>query len=413
MAIRATRIRAQRSAHITALGLAAWLLLGLAITTARAQADRPATLRWQIDTDLRLRGDYLWQRAQQGGGLAQASLRVAVGDSTTRAAMNAQWRQSRIDGQQHEDVLLREAFVSHGQGSWRIVLGKQLLLWGRADGFRVLDVLVPIDVPDTFYEEPEQANRGLWAARLEWRMPGTGDGAGNSELQLWFTPDRSLQRNAPAAADLPAQRERADRCGGRCGSGALRWSSQLGRVDWSVHALHGLWRETATPALPEGARMAPTVTAAGASFDVPIDRVVLRGELLRVTHTQSPVPHAVPTQRALIGLDVDARGVLISPQLFQERGRIDSSYASLLVDARLRQDRLRLRLFAVQSLQQSAQRWVAGRLRWFAADAWELVLSADKFSGAPDSSLGALMHRSRLSLDLIWHGRWRNASADY
>ncbi len=406
---------ASRVVQIGALGIAAGMLLGLTCTTARAEADPAAILAvavpWQIDTDLRLRGDYFPERAQQGGGLAQASLRAAGGDSTTRAALNAQWRQSRIDAQQDEDLLLREAYVAHRQESWRAVLGKQLLLWGRADGFRVLDVLVPTDVPDIFYEEPEQARRGLWAARLEWQAPDLGDGARNSELQLWFTPDRSLQRNAPAAADLPAQRERADRCGGRCGSGALRWSSQLGRVDWSVHALQGLWRETATPELPDGARVAPTVTAAGASLDVPIDHVVLRGEFLQITRTRSPVPHAVPTQRALIGLDINVRGVLVSPQLFQERGRIDSRYASLLVDARLQQDRLRLRLFAAQSLQQSGQRWVSGRLRWIASDAWELGLSVDEFSGAPDSSLGALNLRSRVSLDLIWHGRWRNASA--
>lgn len=379
------------------------LVLGFLFASAPAAAYDATTPPWRLDTDLRLRGDYLWKRNTTEGALAEASVRASFGSSDSRGSIDASVRRYRLDSSNDSDVLLREALFAQHLGSSRVVLGKQLLLWGRADGFRVLDVLVPADIPDAFYEEAEDSRRGLWAARLDWQVPQPLGG----ELQLWFTPDRSLQRHVPSGADLPALRSRASQCGGTCNTSALRWSSQWGHVDGSLHVLHGPWRETSTPPLFDGTRLAPTVDALGASFDVPINRVVLRAEALHVARVESPIPHAVPQDRVLVGLDVDVGGVTISPQVFMERAAVDSAYASLLIDARLRQDRLRLRLFTVQSLRESEQRWLSGRLRWIASDTLEYALSLDHFSGLPTSALGALAQRSRISIDVIWRGRWR------
>lgn len=384
------------------------LTIGSVTVAAQGHAPQPETLPWRLDTDLRLRADALGERSTSSGSLTEASVRADIGDTTSRAVVNVLLRRFRIDGEYDDDALLREALYSQRLGATRWVLGKQLLLWGRADGFRVLDVLVPTDVPDAFYEEPENSRRGVWAARMQRQLPGLLD----SELQLWFSPDRALQRNVPAAADLPALRSRADSCGGTCGSSALRWSSQFGRVDWSLHALHGLWRETATQPAADGTRVAPTVTAYGASFDAPIEHVVWRAEALHVARTRSLMAHSVPRDRLLLGVDVDVGGVMISPQFFAERGAVSAHYASLLVEARLKQDRLRLRLFGVQSLRESEHRWLSGRLRWFATDVWECALSVDRFSGAANGALGSLKDRSRVSIDLVWHGRWPTPTSE-
>ncbi|WP_312955454.1 DUF1302 family protein [Stutzerimonas nitrititolerans] len=53
--------------------------------------------------------------------------------------------------------------------SWR--LGKQQVIWGRTDLFRVLDVINPIDFSrNNIYDEMEDIRIPMWIAKADWRM---------------------------------------------------------------------------------------------------------------------------------------------------------------------------------------------------------------------------------------------------
>lgn len=54
-------------------------------------------------------------------------------------------------------------------------LGKQQVVWGRTDLFRVLDVINPVDYSrHNIYDELEDIRIPQWMAQLEWRMGPTG-----------------------------------------------------------------------------------------------------------------------------------------------------------------------------------------------------------------------------------------------
>ncbi|MGK8439260.1 DUF1302 family protein [Ectopseudomonas hydrolytica] len=57
--------------------------------------------------------------------------------------------------------------------SWR--LGKQQVIWGRTDLFRVLDVINPVDYSrNNIYDELEDIRIPMWIAKADWRM-GAGE----------------------------------------------------------------------------------------------------------------------------------------------------------------------------------------------------------------------------------------------
>lgn len=54
-------------------------------------------------------------------------------------------------------------------------IGKQQVVWGRTDLFRVLDVINPVDYSrHNIYDELEDIRIPQWIAQLEWRMGATG-----------------------------------------------------------------------------------------------------------------------------------------------------------------------------------------------------------------------------------------------
>lgn len=74
---------------------------------------------------------------------------------------------------------IREAYVKKtfglADGSDLFVkLGKQQVVWGRTDLFRVLDVINPVDYSrNNIYDELQDIRIPLWIAQAEWRMGGS------------------------------------------------------------------------------------------------------------------------------------------------------------------------------------------------------------------------------------------------
>ena len=88
-------------------------------------------------------------------------------------------------GNDHVDVELREFYVDTEWAGvyWR--LGKQQVVWGQADGLRVLDVINPIEYREFVLPEFEDSRIPLWTLNAE--MPLDDDWM----LQVLLIPDQS------------------------------------------------------------------------------------------------------------------------------------------------------------------------------------------------------------------------------
>uniref|UniRef100_UPI0035A15820 DUF1302 family protein n=1 Tax=Prevotella heparinolytica TaxID=28113 RepID=UPI0035A15820 len=45
-------------------------------------------------------------------------------------------------------ICLREAYIDHSEDHWALRLGRQLVIWGAADGVRITDLLSPMDLTE-------------------------------------------------------------------------------------------------------------------------------------------------------------------------------------------------------------------------------------------------------------------------
>ncbi len=77
--------------------------------------------------------------------------------------------------------------------SWR--LGKQQVIWGRTDLFRVLDVINPIDFSrNNIYDELEDIRIPMWIAKADWRM-GAGEVFDDLNLSFVWNFDKFRPHN--------------------------------------------------------------------------------------------------------------------------------------------------------------------------------------------------------------------------
>ncbi|SFP36993.1 hypothetical protein SAMN05216229_10217 [Geopseudomonas sagittaria] len=77
--------------------------------------------------------------------------------------------------------------------SWRV--GKQQVIWGRTDLFRVLDVINPIDYSrNNIYDELEDIRIPMWIAKADWRM-GAGEVFDDLNLSFVWNFDKFRPHN--------------------------------------------------------------------------------------------------------------------------------------------------------------------------------------------------------------------------
>jgi hypothetical protein len=77
--------------------------------------------------------------------------------------------------------------------SWRV--GKQQVIWGRTDLFRVLDVINPVDYSrNNIYDELEDIRIPMWIAKADWRM-GAGEVFDDLNLSFVWNFDKFRPHN--------------------------------------------------------------------------------------------------------------------------------------------------------------------------------------------------------------------------
>ncbi len=191
-----------------------------------------AELAERLDTTLSVRSD-LWSGSRQlddTGAAAQAAAwgrfkldlgdgGALVGDAWVRGHAPAQ------AGAPHGRV--RELYWRAGAGPLELKLGRQLVVWGRADGLNPTDNLSPRDFTQLAPDDGDQ-RYGNDAAQLHW---STDLG---SVRALWFPRAASHTVPLPAQPGLRYVTERP-----RGAQWAVKWEGGAAGIDGSVSYFHG------------------------------------------------------------------------------------------------------------------------------------------------------------------------------
>ncbi|QQS47531.1 MAG: hypothetical protein IPM66_02410 [Acidobacteriota bacterium] len=155
----------------------------------------------------------------------------------------------------------RQVLLDGSAGAVNLKLGLQQVVWGQADGLRVLDVINPLDYREFILEDFLDSRRPLWMARADvpiregslqllWipyfapgRLPGP-------DAEFGAGPVFGLGLITGSTAPIELGVEPTGRPARRIGSSQFgaRYSHSLGGWDLTANYFHG-WEDTPTPYL--------------------------------------------------------------------------------------------------------------------------------------------------------------------
>ena len=120
---------------------------------------------WSLKAAVRARAD------------SEDTLEPGRPEQRERSSFNRRWILS-----DSADAELRELYVDGHVGRTFLRVGKQQIVWGQADGLRVLDVVNPFSFREFVWPEPQDRRIPLWSLKTE--VP-----VGPATLQLVWLPD--------------------------------------------------------------------------------------------------------------------------------------------------------------------------------------------------------------------------------
>ena len=139
----------------------------------------------------------------QGGGVAfGVPVRPCNIDSRGCIKDYMDAKQSELESPEFNDRadFIREAFLiakmpTANGAMWNFQVGKQQVVWGRTDLFRVLDVINPMDYSrNNIYDEMQDIRIPMWIATAEYRM-GTSETFEDNNIQFVWNFDKFRPSN--------------------------------------------------------------------------------------------------------------------------------------------------------------------------------------------------------------------------
>lgn len=102
------------------------------------------------------------------------------GDATWHGQLNLIYDTEAIDGYKGHKVYtqndyIRELYVDTPLGGWDARLGKQQVVWGTADGIKLLDIINPTDFRELNQNSMEDSRIPIWMANLERNVGERGN----------------------------------------------------------------------------------------------------------------------------------------------------------------------------------------------------------------------------------------------
>jgi hypothetical protein len=129
-----------------------------------------------------------------GRARARADARDRLGSSEPAVGESAQLSAPWLSSPRAE-LELRELYADFDLGRTAVRLGKQQIVWGKADGLRLLDLVNPVDFREFILEDFEESRIPQWSLSLEREFGPLGAEA------LWI-PDNSVDRLPKAGKDF-------------------------------------------------------------------------------------------------------------------------------------------------------------------------------------------------------------------
>ncbi|MEM1247658.1 MAG: DUF1302 family protein [Acidobacteriota bacterium] len=201
-------------------------LLGFCLLASTASGQSEPSFEWGLETQLRfgsftdleeedLFGDLElipkleWGLGERGFARFEARARVEGGDLLEPGERPidgySQWSRP-VTLRDVGSVEVREAVLGRDGQRFGWSLGKQQVVWGAIDGFRVLDVVNPVSFREFILEDFGSARIPLWSLVLDWKL-------GRWRLETVWAPDATVHEipvdGAPFAFRAPRFRLQA------------------------------------------------------------------------------------------------------------------------------------------------------------------------------------------------------------
>lgn len=333
------------------------------------------------------------------------------------------------------EIELREFYYEHAMEGGYLTLGKQQVVWGKADGLKVLDVVDPQSFREFILEDFDQsriprwtvnAERSLgdWTLQLLWMVDQTYHALPKADATFAFRSPRFVPQRRPGVAVRIEDAKRPDRLLADSDAG-LRLSGFVDGWDLSLNylyqyynlpTLHQRLSLTSAPTLEITPRFHRTHVVGGA-FSRAFGDWVLRGELGyfsdRFFLVADPLRHGEAARSAelshVLGLDWSGlKDTFVSVQWFQSwlpqhderftRPAVDTNLTVLLRRS-LRNETLRAELLWIAGMD-AGDGLVRPKLSYDLNDHLEVWLGADLFYGDQRGVFGEFDDNDRVVIGL-------------
>lgn len=200
------------------------------------------------------------------------------------------------------DFQLREAYAYYSDQHWDLRAGRQIVVWGVADGLRLTDVISPMDYTEFLAQDYDDIRIPVGGLRLRYSHEKWSLEAVAVPVSSFFELPTDTE-NPWSVGAIPINNEPSHKlCNMEYGA---RLSFYLSGIDFSFSALH-TWNKM--PVVCNGRGDYRRMTMLGADLSVPVDKFVIRGELAEYLDEAQSANGVKDMQRAastngLIGID--------------------------------------------------------------------------------------------------------------
>lgn len=413
-------------------------------------------MRWSHRVGLETAAGWVEGEIQKLRLEARTRIDADIGDETDFTAILRLWTDPAFDFGQMEshafpelsdgtlpwrigeegEFELREAYLRTPLGDATLTLGKQQIVWGVADGLKVLDVVNPMDLREFILDDFEDSRIPLWAVNAQIPLR-------KWELQVVWLPDPSchilprldseyeIRSSTPEWPPwLDVVQEPPDKPGRLLADSDAGARLSTSRGGWDL-TFNYLYHHDDVPALRRRFALTldgPAVVVRpdyerghviGGTLGKTFGRVAVRGEyglfLDRPYSTDRLRDRdgvvTVDEISYVIGVDWFALGgTFFSTQLFQNwvpddppglvRDRLQT-YGTFAVQRRYLHDALTLETFWIHALNDGDGLWRA-RATYDFSDAWRIYGGVDVFYGQSRGFFGQFDGRDRIVFGLQW-----------
>lgn len=314
------------------------------------------------------------------------------------------------------EAQLREYYLTWSADAFEIRLGRQQQAWGRADYFRVVDVLNPLDLREFLLPYIDNYSLG----RTPRDMLIVDYFADQWEHQWVVAPERKATQLAPAGSDfamtamppaLPPEHKRGD--GVDVGwRGKTFWQGR----DIELYAFRG-YHSDAMLAQHQGdwVRQQPRRDFVGASLAQPAGDWIIRSDVAHYWQEGRQISSGIKdSQRstALLGFDRNKNDWNLNLQMAATRWHDDTDgndtvlEGSVSVDRNWYQQRLNTGLIWMVNHQDHTSHLWRATIRYNLYPQWDVALTAVVFDGRQTTLFGQYDQQDRVILTVRRNFSW-------